>query len=128
MAVFICGVISNGLSIGISDPERPAAQVIAGIRCFHNLNTAIVGIGKGDTGSLVCLNHNGFHRRIDAPIGITCWNFFGVQRSGQQTGYGHSSVTSGSKGRAGDRFSAGRIRVQANLPATQIFARIGFLH
>ena len=118
IAVFIRCVIVNSLSVGIPDPESPATQVVAGVRGFHNLNAAIVGVGKGDAGRLVCLDHNGFHRRIETPIGIVCGNFFGIQRSGLQTGYSHSSVTSGSKGRAGDRFSAGRICVQANLPTT----------
>ena len=87
-----------------------------------------MGVRKGDAGCLVHLDRNGFDCRIEAPIRIIRGNFFGIQCSGLQTGYGHSSIASSSKGRAGNRFGAGRIRVQSNLPATQIFARIGFLH
>ena len=37
IAIFICGVISNGFPVGISDSESPAAQVIAGVGgCGHS--------------------------------------------------------------------------------------------
>ena len=82
IAVFIRGIISNGLSIGIPNAECPAAKVVASVGSFHDLNAAIVGIGEGDTGRLVCLDHYGFHRCIEAPIGITRRNFLGIQCSG----------------------------------------------
>ena len=92
IAGFIRGVISNGFSSGILDPECPAAQMVAGIGGFLELDAPIVGVGEGYAGSLVRLNRYGFHSGIKAPIGIAGRDFLGVQRPGLQAADGHGAI------------------------------------
>ena len=78
IAVFICGKLTNCFSAGIPDLKCPAAQIVAGVGGFHDLDTAILRVCKGDAGSLIHLNRHGFYLCVELPIGIVCRDFSGV--------------------------------------------------
>ena len=127
VAAIIRGVIPNGFSSGILDPECPAPQMIAGIGGFLELDAPIVGVGEGHAGSLVRLNRYGSHGGIEAPVGIAGGNFLGVQRFGLQAADGHGAVHPRCKRRARHRLGAGSVIIQPNFPAGEICAGVGLL-
>ena len=127
VAAVIRGVVSNGFPSGILDPECPAAQMVAGIGGFLELDAPIVGVGEGYAGSLVRLNRYGFHGGIEGPVGIVGWDFPGVQRPRLQAADGHSAVRPGCEGRTGHRIGAGRVIIQPDFPAGEICAGVGLL-
>ena len=87
-----------------------------------------MGVGEGDFCGLTNCNRYRLHSGVKFPIGGICGNLFGVVGSFLQIRNRNRAICPGGEWRAGNRVGAGRIRVQSNLPATQIFARIGFLH
>ena len=76
--------VSTDYLIGRSDVRKPSAtsplpnEDIALLDCFHDLDTAILRVCKGDAGSLIHLNRHGFYLCVELPIGIVCRDFSGV--------------------------------------------------
>ncbi|MBD9185130.1 MAG: hypothetical protein EGQ26_05735 [Clostridiales bacterium] len=128
VAVFICGKFANGFSAGIPDLKCPAAQMVAGVGGFHNLDTAILRVRKGDAGGLVYLNRHGFYLCVEFPIGIVCRDFPGIQRSGLQTRNGYGAICPSHKRRIWYGICAVSVIIQADFPAAQILTCVGFLH
>ena len=128
IAIFIRGKFANGFSAGIPDLECPAAQMVAGVGGFHDLDAAILCVRKGDAGSLVYLNRHGLYFCVELPIGIVCRNFSGIQHSGLQTGDSHSAICPSHKRRIRYGICAVSVIIQADFPAAQIFSCVGFLH
>lgn len=87
-----------------------------------------MGVGEGDFCGLANGNRYRLHGGVKFPIGIVRGNLFGVIGSFLQARNRYCAICPGGEWRAGNRVGAGSIRVQSNLPATQIFTRIGFLH
>ena len=128
IAVFICGKFADSFSAGIPDLKCPAAQMVAGVGCFHNLDTAILRVCKGDAGGLVYLNRHSLYFCVELPIRIVCRDFSGIQRSGLQTRNGYGAICPSHKRRILYGICAVGVIIQADFPATQILACVGFLH
>ena len=93
---------------------------------FHTKVT-IVCIAEGHRHSRIRFDSDGFDRRIAYPVRIIHCDFFCVQLLGDQTLYHNGAVFASRKGRTLNRLGAGDIRIDPDLPAGEVFSRIGLL-
>ena len=126
--IFVRGVVTHMVSVGICYPESPAAQMVAGVGGFLEFDASEMGVGKGNGCGLVSHDLDFLHRSIKLPVGIISRDLLCVKGAGFQTADGDGAVGSGCERRTGYGLGAGRIKVKANEPANQVLSGIGLLY
>lgn len=87
-----------------------------------------MGVGEGDFCGLANGNCDGLHSGVKSPIVIVRGNLFGVIGSFLQARNRNRAICPGGEWRAGNSVGAVSIRIQPNLPATQVCTCVRGFH